>query len=98
MEDSLQSNFARQSREREASKRYQRFRVSSCVSKETVKTDTHLPKEELRRYPGRFIESINFPDGHRIRLDWKIGEAFLTHFRDHFARFSNLSVQESSCY
>ena len=57
-----------------------------------------MRKEELRRFPSRYIECVNGPDGHVLRSSREIREAFRTHFQDRFARCPDLQVQEFRNY
>ena len=63
-----------------------------------MKCNTFLRKEELRRFPRRYIVCVNAPNGHALRLSREIPEAFRTHFRDRFARYPDLQVQEFRNY
>ena len=57
-----------------------------------------MRKDELRRSPRRYIECVNSPDGRVLRSSREIREAFRTHFRDRFARCSDLQVQDVRNY
>ena len=57
-----------------------------------------MRKEELRRFPCRYIEYVNAPDGRVLRSNCEICEAFWTHFRDRFARCPDLQAQEFRDY
>ena len=57
-----------------------------------------MRKEELRRFPGRYIECVNALDGRVLRSSREICEAFRTHFRDCFAHYPDLQVQEFRSY
>ena len=57
-----------------------------------------MRKEELRRFPCRYIECVNAPDGRVLRSSREIHEAFQTHFRDRFARCPDLQAQELRDY
>ena len=63
------------------------------VSNEAVKTNAFALKEELR-----FIEFVNFPDGHILRSNGKIREAFRVCFRNLFHYMPDLRVQEFHSY
>ena len=65
----------------------------SRVLNEVVKSCAFFRKEELRRFPFRYIECVNTPDGRVLRSGLEICEAFRTHFRDRFARCPDLQVQ-----
>ena len=53
-----------------------------------------MREEELRRFPRRYIECVNSPDGRVLRSNREIREAFRAHFRDRFARYPGLQVQK----
>ena len=55
-------------------------------------------KEELRRFPRRYIKCVNTPDGCVLRSSRAIREAFRAHFRDRFALCPELQVQEFRNY
>ena len=57
-----------------------------------------MRKEELRRFPCRYIECVNAPDGRVLKSNREIREAFRTHFRDRFARCPDLQAQEFRDY
>ena len=57
-----------------------------------------MRKEELRRFPRRYIECVNTPDGRVLRSSREIREAFRTHFRDRFTRCPDFQVQEFHNY
>ena len=52
----------------------------------------------MRRFPCRYIECVNAPDGRVLRSSREIREAFRTHFRDRFARCPDLQAQEFRDY
>ena len=87
--------------EREASERYKGFVVRNRlkrVSNEAVRCSAFMHKEELRRYSKRYIEFVKSPDGHVLRSNRDVHEAFWAHFRDRFARCPDLPVQELRNY
>ena len=87
--------------EREASERYKGFVVRNRLKRvpnEAVKCNAFMRKEELRRFPCRYIECVNAPDGRVLRSSREIREAFRTHFRDRFARCPDLQAQEFRDY
>ena len=53
-----------------------------------------MRKEELRTFLCRYIECVNALDGRVLKSSREIREAFQTHFRDRFARCSDLQAQE----
>ena len=57
-----------------------------------------MRKEELRRFPGRYIECVKSPNGSELRSNREMCEAFRTHFHDSFARYPDLQVQEFRNY
>ena len=63
-----------------------------------MKCNAFMRKEELQRFPGWYIECVKSPDRRELRLNREMREAFRTHFRDHFARCSDLQVQEFRNY
>ena len=63
-----------------------------------MKINTFARKEELWRFPCRYIESIKSPDGCVFRSDWKIREVFRVHFRDRFVCWFDLPVKEFHNY
>ena len=46
--------------------------------------------EEVRRFPNRYIDSVKTPDGRLLRSSREIRDAFRAHFRDCFARCTDL--------
>ena len=68
--DSVAIDLAKGDLEREASERYKDFVVRNRlkrVSNEAVKCSAFMPKEEWRRFPCRYIECVNAPDGRVLR-------------------------------
>ena len=57
-----------------------------------------MRKEELRRFPCRYIECVNAPDGRVMRSSREIREDFRTLFRGRFARCPDLRFQEFRNY
>ena len=55
-------------------------------------------REEVWRFPGRYIDSVKFLDGHLLRLNLEIHDAFGTQFRGRFVHFSDLPLQEFCSY
>ena len=53
-----------------------------------------MRKEELQRFPGRYIKCYKFPDGREVRSNREMREIFRTHFRDRFTRCPDPQVQE----
>ena len=99
--DSIAIDLAKGDLEREASERYKGFVVRNRLKRvlnEAVKCSAFLRKEELRRFPCRYIECVNTPDGHMLRSNREIREAFWTHFRDRFACCPDLRAQEFRNY
>ena len=65
---------------------------------EAVKSNTIVREEEVRRFPGRDIDSVKYPDG---RIQWshrEMRDAFRAHFRDRFACCPDLPLQEFRSY
>ena len=52
----------------------------------------------MRRFPGRYIDSIKSPDGRLLWSNREICDAFWTHFRDRFARCPDLPLQGFCSY
>ena len=99
--DSVAIDLAKGDLEREASERYKGFVVRNRLKRvpnEAVKCNAFMRKEELRRFPCRYIECVNAPDGRVLRSSREIREAFQTHFRDRFARCPDLQAQEFRNY
>ena len=63
-----------------------------------MKCSALMRKEELRRFPCRYIEYVNAPYRRVLRSNREIREAFRTHFRDRFARCPDLQAQEFRDY
>ena len=83
--DSLAVDLAKGDLEREASERYKGFVVWSRLSRvtnKTVKRNAFAREEEFWRYPCRYIEFVNSQDGHVLRLNREIREAFRVHIWD----------------
>ena len=65
--------------ERENSERYKKFVVRSRLKRilnEAVKSNATAREEEVRRFPGRYIDSVKFPDGGMLRLYREIRDTF----------------------
>ena len=60
-----------------------------------MKCNAFVRDEEVQRFPHRYIES---PDGHALQSNCKMHDAFRAHFRDRFARYPDLPVQEFRSY
>ena len=98
--DSLGIELARRDLERESSERYKGYVVRSRlrrVPNEAVKTNT-TAREEVRRFPDRYIASVKTPDGRLVRSSREIRDAFRAHFRDRFARCTDLPLREFCSY
>ena len=52
------------------------------------------PPEEVRRFPDRYIDSVKTPDGWLLQSCREMRDAFRAHFRDRFARCTDLPLQE----
>ena len=99
--DSVAIDLAKGDLERETSEHYKGFVVRNRlkrVSNEAVKCSAFMRKEELRRFPCRYIECVNAPDGRVLRSNREIREAFRAPFRDRFARCPDLQAQEFRDY
>ena len=55
-------------------------------------------REEVQRFPNRYIDSVKIPDGRLLRLSHEMHDAFWTHFQDHFARCTDLPLREFRSY
>ena len=56
------------------------------------------PHEEVRRFPDRYIDSVKTPDGLLLRSSGEMRDTFRAHFRDRFARCTDLPLQEFRSY
>ena len=84
-----------------ACERYKGFVVRNRlnrVSNEAMRCNAFMRKEELRRFPGRYIECVKSLDMCELRSNREIREAYRTHFRERFARCPDLQVQEFRNY
>ena len=63
-----------------------------------VKSNATAREEEVRRFPGRYIDSVKSADGCVWRSNREICDAFRAHFRDRFARCPDLPLQEFRSY
>ena len=52
----------------------------------------------MRRFPNRYIVSVMTLDGHVLRSNHEMRDAFRAHFRDRFARCPDLLLQEFCSY
>ena len=52
----------------------------------------------MRRFPHRCINFVKSPDGHALRSNSEMREAFRVHFRDRFAPCTDISVLEFRSY
>ena len=99
--DSLGVELARRDLERESSERYKGSVVRSrlkTVLNEAVKSNATAREEEVRRFPDRYIASVKTPDGRLLRSGREIRDAFRAHFRDRFARCTDLPLREFRSY
>ena len=99
--DSLGVELARRDLEREISERYKGHVVRSRlrrVPNEAVKSNATAREEEVRRFPDRYIASVKTADGRLVRSSREIRDAFRAHFRDRFARCTDLPLQEFRSY
>ena len=88
--------LARGDLERESSERYKGYVVRSRLKRvlnEAVKTNA-IAREEVRRFPDRYIVSVKAPDGRLLRS----GREIRAHFRDRFARCTDLPLREFRSY
>ena len=87
--------------ERESSERYKGYVVRSRLKRvlnEAVKTNATAREEEVRRFPDRYIDSVKTPDGRLLRSSGEMRDAFRAHFRDRFARCTDLPLREFRSY
>ena len=99
--DSLNVELARRDLEREISERYKGYVVRSRLNRvlnEAVKTNATAREEEVRRFPDRYIGSVKAPEGWLLQLGREICDAFRVHFRDRFARCTDLPLREFRSY
>ena len=99
--DSLGVELARRDLERESSERYKGSVVRSRLKRvlnEAVKSNATAREEEVRRFPDRYIASVKTPDGRLLRSGREIRDAFRAHFRDRFARCTDLPLREFRSY
>ena len=93
---SLTIELTRGDLQRKASERYKGFVVRSRLKRvlnEAVKLNASAREEKVRRFPGRYIDSVKSPDGRVLRSNRKIRDAFQEHFHDPFARCPDLPIQ-----
>ena len=98
--DSLGVELARRDLERENSERYKGHVVRSRLNRvlyEAVKSNA-TAREEVRRFPDRYIVSVKIADGRLLHLSREMRDAFRAHFRDRFARCSDLPIREFRSY
>ena len=99
--DSLGVELARRDLERESSERYKGLVVRSRLKRvlnEAVKSNATAREEEVRRFPDRYIASVKTPDGRLLQSGREIRDAFRAHFRDRFARCTDLPLREFRSY
>ena len=99
--DSLNIEVARRDLERETRERYKGFVVRFWLKRvlnEAVKSNTTAREEEVRRFPGRYIDSVKSPDGRVLRWNLEIRDAFRMHFCDCFARCPDFLLLEFRSY
>ena len=63
-----------------------------------MKTNATAREEEVRRFPDRYIDSVKTPDGRLLGSSREMRDAFRAHFRDRFARCTDLLLQEFRSY
>ena len=92
--------LARKELERESSERYKGSVVRSRLKRvlnEAVKSNA-TAREEVRRFPDRYNASVKTPNGRLLRSTREIRDAFRVHFRDRFARCTDLLLREFRSY
>ena len=86
--------------EPESSERYKGYVVRSWLNRvlnEAVKSNANA-REEVRRFPDRYIDSVKTPDGRLQRSSGEMRDAFRVHFRDRFARCTDLPLRKFRSY
>ena len=63
-----------------------------------MKSNATAREEEVRRFPDRYILSVKTPDGQLLRTSHEMRDAFRAHFRDRFARCTDLPLREFRSY
>ena len=99
--DSLGVELARRDLERENSERYKGYVVRSRLNRvlyEAVKSNATAREEEVRRFPDRYVASVKTADGRLLHSSREIRDAFRAHFRDRFARCTDLPIREFRSY
>ena len=99
--DSLGVELARRDLERKNSERYKGHVVRSrlnIVLYEAVKSNATARKEEVRRFPDRYIASVKTADGRLLHSSREMRDVFRAHFRDRFARSPDLPIREFRSY
>ena len=92
--------LARGELERESSERYKGYVVRSRIKRvlnEAVKSNA-TAREEVRRFPDRYIDSVKTPDGRLLRSSREMRDAFRAHFWDRFACCIDLPLREFRSY
>ena len=82
---SLNVEFARWDFDRETSERYEGFVVRSRLKRvlnEAVKSNATVREEEVRRFPGQYIDSVKFPDERVLWSKREIRDAFRDHITE----------------
>ena len=100
-EDSLTVKLASGDLGRESSERYKGFVVRSRLKRvlnEAVKSNATAREEEVRRFPDRYTDCVKILDGRLLRSSREMCDAFRTHFRDRFARCTDLPLREFRIY
>ena len=98
--DSLSVELARRDHERESIERYKGSVVRSRLKRvlnEAVKSNA-TAREEVRRFPDRYIAYVHTQDGRLLRSSREIRDAFRAHFRDRFACCTDLPLREFRSY
>ena len=63
-----------------------------------MKSNAIAREEEVRRFPRRYIDSGKSPDGHVLRFNREMRDAFRVHFRFCFAYCPDLPLQGFRSY
>ena len=92
--DSLGVELARRDLERESSERYK----GSVVRSRLKRVLNEVREEEVRRFPDRYIDRYIHMDERLLRSGREIRDAFRAHFRNRFARCTDLPLREFRSY
>ena len=63
-----------------------------------MKSNVIAREEEVRRFPGRYVDSVKSPNGRVLRSNCEIRDAFQAHFCNRFVRYPDLPLQKFCSY